>query len=170
VSPCRSLTLERRPLPKIRLLLRVSRPRPPRLRLPRHLGAIVFLEHTLVSTPVTTFASSRRYDCGGISTRRLLPSASTPVSSCVVPPLRLRGNVRLCVCVSVCGPKPLLGCRPIRVRVKSIYIVSHLLSIHHPLHFYINRYRNMHSPDNQTELSTIVQPPTNESRDCVQQG
>jgi hypothetical protein len=33
----------------------------------------------------------------GISTRRLLPSSSTPVSSCVVPVLRLRGNVRLCV-------------------------------------------------------------------------
>jgi hypothetical protein len=38
MSPYRSLTLERRPLPKNRLLLRVSRPRPPRLRLPRHLG------------------------------------------------------------------------------------------------------------------------------------
>jgi hypothetical protein len=34
----------------------------------------------------------------GISTRRLLPSVSTPVSSCEVPPLRLRGDVRLCVC------------------------------------------------------------------------
>jgi hypothetical protein len=29
----------------------------------------------------------------------------------------------------VCGPAPLLGCRPIRVRVESIYIVSHLLSM-----------------------------------------
>jgi hypothetical protein len=95
--PRRSLTLERRLLPKNRLLLRVSRPRPPRLRLPRHLGAIVFLEHTPVSTPVTTFAPSRRYDCGRISTRRLLPSASTPISSCVVPPLRLRGMLD-CVC------------------------------------------------------------------------
>lgn len=123
VSPCRSLTLERRPLPKIRLLLRVFRPRPPRLRLPRHLWAIVFLEHTTVSAPAATFAPSRRCDCGGISTRRLLPSASTPVSSCVVPPLRLRGDVRLCVCVSVCGPAPLLGCRPIRVRVESLYIL-----------------------------------------------
>jgi hypothetical protein len=101
VSPCRSLTLERRPLPKIRLLLRVFRPRPPRLRLPRHLVAIVFLEHTTVSTPAATFAPSRRCDCGGISTCRLLPSASTPVSSCVVPPLRLRGDVRLCVCECV---------------------------------------------------------------------
>jgi hypothetical protein len=95
--PHRSLTLERRPLPKNRLLLRVSRPRPSRLRLPRHLGAIVFLEHTPVSTPAATFAPSRRCDCVGISTRRLIPSASTPVSSCVVPPLRLRGDVRLCV-------------------------------------------------------------------------
>jgi hypothetical protein len=72
-------------LPKIRLLLRVFRPRPPRLRLPRHLGAIVFLEHTPVSTPATTFAPSRRCDCGGISTRRLLPSASTPVLSAFRP-------------------------------------------------------------------------------------
>jgi hypothetical protein len=129
VSPCRSLTLERRPLPKIRLLLRVSRPRPPRLQLPRHLGAIVFLEHTPVSTPAATFAPSRRCACGGISTRRLLPSASTPVSSCVVPPLRLRGDVKLCVCVSVCGSAPLLGCRPIRVRVESLYIVPLLYAI-----------------------------------------
>jgi hypothetical protein len=87
MSPCRPLTLERRPLPKIRLLLRVSRPRPHRLRLPRHLGAIVFLEHTSVSTPAATLAPSRRCDCERISTRRLLPSASSPVSSCVVPPL-----------------------------------------------------------------------------------
>jgi hypothetical protein len=38
------------------------------------------------------------------------------------------------VCVSVCGPAPLLGCRPIRVRVRveSLYIcVPHLLSIYH---------------------------------------
>jgi hypothetical protein len=33
--------------------------------------------------------------------------------------------------VCECGPTPLLGCQPIRVRVESIYIVSHLLSIHH---------------------------------------
>jgi hypothetical protein len=124
VSPCRSLTLKRRPLPKIRLLLCVSRSQPPRLRLPRHLGAIVFLEHTPVSTSVASFAPSRRCDCGVISTRQLLPSASTPVSSCVVPPLRLRGDVRLCVCVR--GPAPLLGCRPIRVRVESIYCTPSL--------------------------------------------
>jgi hypothetical protein len=49
----------------------------------------------------------------GISTCRLLHSASTPVPSCAVPPLRLRGDVRLCVRVG--GPTPLLGCRPIRV-------------------------------------------------------
>jgi hypothetical protein len=53
--PRRSLTLERRLLPKNRLM-RVSRPRPPRLWLPRRLGALVFLEHTLVSTPAATFA------------------------------------------------------------------------------------------------------------------
>jgi hypothetical protein len=92
--PRRSLTLGRRPLPKNRLLLRVSRPRPPRLRLPRHLGAIAFLAHTPVSARAATFAPSRRCDCRGISTRRLL------LSSCVVPSLRLQGNVRLCVRVS----------------------------------------------------------------------
>jgi hypothetical protein len=118
VSPYRSLTLKRRPLPKNRLLLRVSRPQPPRLRLTRHPGTLA-----------ATFAPSRRCDCGGISTRRLLPSASTPVSSCVVPPLRLRGMLDC-----VCGLAPLLGCRPIRVRVVSLYIVPHLLSIHQPLH------------------------------------
>jgi hypothetical protein len=97
--------------------------RPPRLRLPRHLGAIVFLEHTPISTPAATFAPSRRCDCEGISTRRLLPSVSTPVSSCVVPPLRLRGMLDS-VCVSVCGPAPLMGYRPIRVRVESLYICT----------------------------------------------
>jgi hypothetical protein len=70
--PRRSLTLERRPLPKNRLLLRVSRLRPPRLRLPRHLGAIVSFEHTPVSTPAATSAPSRCCVCGGILTRRLL--------------------------------------------------------------------------------------------------
>jgi hypothetical protein len=57
------------------------------LRLPRHPGDIVYMECTLVSAPAATFARSRHCDCGGISTRRLLPSASTPVSLCVVPPL-----------------------------------------------------------------------------------
>jgi hypothetical protein len=45
-----------------------------------------------------------------------------PVSIYCSPPL----------CNSVCGPAPLLGCRPIRVRVESLYIcVPHLLSIQH---------------------------------------
>jgi hypothetical protein len=35
----------------------------------------------------------------------------------------------------VCGPAPLLGCGPIRVRVVSLYIVSHLLLIQQPLHY-----------------------------------
>jgi hypothetical protein len=42
------------------------------------------------------------------------------------------------VCVSVCGPAPLLGCRPIRIRVESIYcnlfsiiiISSHFTILH----------------------------------------
>jgi hypothetical protein len=41
----------------------------------------------------------------------------------------VEGSLLDSVCVRVCGPAPLLGCRPIRVRVESIYIVSHLLSI-----------------------------------------
>jgi hypothetical protein len=123
------LTLERRPLPKNKFLLRVSRPRPPRLRLTRHLGAIAFLESTPVSSPAATFAPSRRCECGGISTRRLLPSASTPVSSCVVPLLGLR-EVLNCVY----GPAPLLGCRPIRVRVscESIYYNPFLMQYSKP--------------------------------------
>ena len=35
----------------------------------------------------------------------------------------------------MCGPAPLLGCQPIRVRVVSLYIVPHLLSIHQALQF-----------------------------------
>jgi hypothetical protein len=34
----------------------------------------------------------------------------------------------------VCGPALLLGCRPIRVRVVSLYIIPHLLSIHQAVH------------------------------------
>jgi hypothetical protein len=124
VSPCRPLTLERRPLPKDRLLLRVSRSRPPRLRLPRCLGvhAGLFSSHNIRT--ITTLRLR------GISTRRLLSSASTPVSSCVVPRCDC-GRMLDCVC----GPAPLLGCGPIRVRVVSLYIVSHLLSIQQPLHY-----------------------------------
>jgi hypothetical protein len=62
----------------------------------------------------------------GISTRQLLPSASAPVSSFVVLPLRLQGDVRVCsyyIHVYVVGLAPLLGCRPIRVRVPwSLYM------------------------------------------------
>jgi hypothetical protein len=119
--PRRSLTLERRPLPKNKLLLRVgggiSTRQPPRLRLPQHLGAIVFLAHTLVSAPAATFAPSRRCDCGGFQLvgsylHLLLQSHRVwcPCCDC--------GGMLDCVC----GPTPLLGCRPIRVRVVSLYI------------------------------------------------
>jgi hypothetical protein len=43
-------------LPKNKLLLCVSQPQPPWLRLPRHPGAIVFSESTVVSTPVSSSA------------------------------------------------------------------------------------------------------------------
>jgi hypothetical protein len=52
---------------KNRLFLRVSRPRPPQLRLPRHPGAIVFLESTLVSTPAATFTPTWRVTAGDIN-------------------------------------------------------------------------------------------------------
>jgi hypothetical protein len=117
VSPCLPLTLERLPLPKNRLLLRVFRLQPPRLRLPRHPGAIVFSESTPVSTPAATFAPSRRCDCRGISTRRLLPSASNPISS----PVATVGDVILCVGRHHCWVADPLGLR------FCIYICNHHL-------------------------------------------
>jgi hypothetical protein len=85
------------------------------------------LEHTPVSTPAATFAPSRCCDCGGISTRRLLPSASTPISSCVVPLLRLQGDVRLCVSVCV-GRHHSWAASPFRVRVESIYCTTSIIN------------------------------------------
>jgi hypothetical protein len=67
----------------------------------------------------------------GISTRRLLPSASTPVSSCVVPPLRLQVMLD-CVCECVwAGTTVWLSATTV-----SLYIV------HHPLHYstYTTKY------------------------------
>jgi hypothetical protein len=61
-------------------------------------GSVAAVAFPIGSVIPLLFCRGRgRYDCGGISTRRLLPSASTPVSSCVVPPLRLRGMLD-CVC------------------------------------------------------------------------
>jgi hypothetical protein len=122
MSPSRSLTLEHRPLPKNRLLLRVSRPRPPRLRLSRHPGAIISSKSTH-----RQHSHPHHATIAGVSTRRLLPSASTTVSSCVVPPLRLLKDVRL----YVEGRAPLLGYRPIRIRAmqynKSIASQSNII-------------------------------------------
>jgi hypothetical protein len=61
---------------------------------------------------------------------RLLPSASIPVSSCVVPPLRLGGTLD---CV---WGGPLLGCRPIKVRVVSIYCTTSIINIYSSSLFY----------------------------------
>jgi hypothetical protein len=44
-------------------------------------------------------------------------------------PLRLRG-----VLDCVCGPVPLLGCQPIRVRVESLYICTLLYAIYQAFH------------------------------------
>jgi hypothetical protein len=136
VSPCRSLTLERRPLPKNRLLLHVSRPRPPRLRLPRHLGGY----HLLGAHTGLYFSHNIRT----ITTLRLRGdfNPSTPTfdlySSLIVCGARVAtaggGGVLDCVCVSVCGPAPLLGYWPIRVRVESIYCTLSLYAIHPTVH------------------------------------
>jgi hypothetical protein len=125
VSPCRPLTLERRPLLKNRLLMRVSQPRPPRLRLPRHSGAIVFSESTSVSTLAAAFTPSRRCDCGGFEPvgsylRLLLQSHRVRCPRCDY------GGMLDCVC----GSAPPLGCRTIRVMVKSLIYVTFSYAIH----------------------------------------
>jgi hypothetical protein len=66
------------------------------------------------------------------------------------------------VCVSVCGPAPLLGCRPIRVRVESIYC-THLLSIHQAIVHYSTWYQRIRfrvsSHPHSRLLPAQVQPP-----------
>jgi hypothetical protein len=42
-----------------------------------------------------------------------------------------------CVCVRVCGPAPLLGCRPIRVRVESLYMYPISYQYTGNSHFYM---------------------------------
>jgi hypothetical protein len=102
---------------RTRLLLR-------RLRLPRRPVAIMYMECTPVSTLAATLAPSRRYVCGGISTggSYLWLLLQSHCLRCFR--LRLRGDVRVCVSICVGGLAPLLGCRPIRVRVPwvSIYV------------------------------------------------
>jgi hypothetical protein len=133
------------------------------LRLPRHPGAIVFSESTPVSTPTATFAPSRRCDCRGISTRRLLLQSHRvrcPRCDC--------GGMLDCVC----GSAPLLGCRAIRVRVspESIYI-TFLNAIGIVFQFPIECYRKIRVTNKnlylylsttsfQTQLQTIqIIPP-----------
>jgi hypothetical protein len=101
VSSRRSLTLKCRPLPKNRILVCVSQPRTPRHQLPRHLGAIVFLECTLVSSPLATFTLSQCCDCEGTSTRWLLPWLCSSLIVCGAPVATV-GDARQCV-FSVCG-------------------------------------------------------------------
>jgi hypothetical protein len=119
MSPSRPLTLEHRPLPKNRLLPRVFQPRPPRLRLSQHPGAIVSSKSTHQQHSHPHHAT-----IAGVSTRRILPSASTTVSSCAVPPLRLLEDVRLCVE----GRAPLLGCRTIRIRAMQLGLDEKLVA------------------------------------------
>jgi hypothetical protein len=113
--PRQSLTLKRRPLQRMKSLSCVSRLPPPQFWLTQHSGATIYIECTHVSTLVTTLAPSRHCDCGGISTHRLLPSASAPVLSFVC--------VLVCICVG--GMIPLLGCQPIWMGFpRCIYIPS----------------------------------------------
>jgi hypothetical protein len=94
---------------------------------PKEQATAAFLPTTATSTSATSTSWGYRllgvhiglYSSRNIRTLTTLrlrgnfnPSASTPVSSCVVPPLQLRGMLDC-----VCGSAPLLGCRPIRVRV-----------------------------------------------------
>jgi hypothetical protein len=86
---------------------------PPRLHLPRHPWAIIYMACTLVSTPAATLT---------LTTLRLRGDAPTFVfcSSLMfaVLSLRLRGDVRVCVG----GLASLLGYRPIRIRVSCVSI------------------------------------------------
>jgi hypothetical protein len=115
------LTLERQLLQRTRSPLHVFR-----LRLPRRRGAIIHMACTSVPTIAATLASSRRCDCGGVFQpvdsylRLLLQSHHWWCSRCDYE------GILECVFlhVSVDGLAPLLGCRPIRVRVPwvSIYM------------------------------------------------
>jgi hypothetical protein len=124
--PRRSLTLERRPLLKNRLLLCLPTTTTSTSATSASSGYRLLGVHTGLysSHNMLTFTTLK---LRGVSTRRLLPSASTPVSSCAVPLLRLCGDVRVCVLCVWGGGASLLGCRSIRVRVPSLYIC-----IHHP--------------------------------------
>jgi hypothetical protein len=80
------------------------------------------MECTLVSTPTTTFTPSRRCDYGGF---QLVGSYLRLFSNLIVCGDRCDWgckSVFLYYHVSVDGLAPLLGWRPIRVRVSSIYI------------------------------------------------
>jgi hypothetical protein len=145
VSPCRSLTLERRPLPKIRLLLRVFRPRPPRLRLPRHIGAIQ-PQRSLLQPQHSHHhdaATARGFQPVGSYLRPLLQSHRVWCPRCDC------GGMLDCVCECVgrhhCWVADPLGLGPIRVRL-SLYIVPILYAIQqftlqqHALHIYTIEY------------------------------
>ena len=49
--------------------------------------AIIYLSYLSIFSPVAASAPHRRYNCGGMSLCRLLPSTSSPVSSSAVLPL-----------------------------------------------------------------------------------
>jgi hypothetical protein len=79
--------------------------------------AIVYMECTPVSNPAITFAPAPYCDCGEFQLVDFYSSLIVRCASVVT-----AGDVRpyvLCVCVW--GGALLLGCWPIRVRVKSLY-------------------------------------------------
>jgi hypothetical protein len=98
VSPRRPLTLERQPVPKNRLLLRVSRPRPLRLRLPRHPRVIVFSKSTTVLLQPQNLHPHDAATAGDIN-----PSAPTfgfysSLIVCGAPVATTGGCWTMCVC------------------------------------------------------------------------
>jgi hypothetical protein len=97
------------------------------LWLPRHRGAIIYMECTPVSTSTTTLAPSRRCDCGGFQLvvsylQLLIQSHHLRCSRCDC------GDVKVYVPMCMCR-WAVLGCRPIRVRVSHmfLYICNHLI-------------------------------------------
>jgi hypothetical protein len=74
----------------------------------------------------------------GVSTCRLLPSASTPVSSCAVPSLRLCGDVRVCV-LCVWGGHHCWAAGPLGLGFRVyIYVFTIPMQYNQAVHFLTN--------------------------------
>jgi hypothetical protein len=118
--------------------------------------------YSLVFTPVTTYVASRRCNCGGMSTHRILPSTYSPVSPSVVLPLWLRGEVRVyfvgyifCIidyhiCRDIFGRIDIMYCRlpyvsrsalPLRTLVLYIYRPRDTMQYNQQLYTIYSSYR-----------------------------